>query len=369
MNMQECFRKGNYTYLRCYEIYFSSSYIIYFNSEKNEVSRFGNTVYIGIKHSKYYYINILFSPLTLLILYKKIRPKFCVTPDNVFSFWSALFFRWYETFFYFPICHVSDVIKSKTCHYLKNKYIENLFIKCSLFFSNRIVVVPSLINHDIFWHKSFLTKNKLIKVPLMVEEFPTLEFLQEASKTFQKPKMFENSNKTKFVTTSRLYWEKRVDEGIKTIKILKEKGLDVELYIFGDGEEKESLQKLTRELDIVENIKFMGFVSNQELVPYLKHCDAYFSIHTGTALREAIICECPILSYKNSMVECYFSQTGNLGFMCEENTPEELARGIVNYFNSPEMHFEIKKNVKAVAQNWNLDNLKKSLHQTFDPYL
>jgi glycosyltransferase involved in cell wall biosynthesis len=369
LNFEMCFRKGNISYLRCYEYYFDRNYIIYFNSEKDEVKRIERTIYIGVGGSKYIYVNILKSPLVLLKLYKRILPNVCITTDWLYSFWSALFLRRKQKFFFFPICFVGQLLERSTPNDMRYKFLENLSIRLSLRFSQCICVVPSQIKYDPFWETNTLTKNKLIHLSQTVEEYPTIEFLQKVSLPCPIPIAYQDRISLKLVTTSRLYAEKLLDEAIQAIQMIVAQGIKVDFYIFGEGAERQSLEALTISLGIKDSVHFMGAAPNEELVPFLQYADIYLSTLTGTAMREAILADLPVVTYKNIMTQMYFDEYGSIGYITPTNTPEALAEGIIWYIKNKDKHSDIKENVRKLKQRWSPDRLKEALSATFDPYL
>ncbi len=95
-------------------------------------------------------------------------------------------------------------------------------------------------------------------------------------------------------TISELHKNKGLDIAIKGISGLLRDRKDVGFYIIGDGEEKESLQKLVKELGAEEQIKFLGFISDAR-----KYQKA-FDIFTLTSRTEA---------FPYTLIEAGFSRT------------------------------------------------------------
>lgn len=364
LNFKECKKKGNISYLRCFEIFFDRIYIIYFNSEINEINRIGKTIYIGIGGFKYIYLNIFFSPFLLWRLHKKINPDFCITTDVVFNFWSTLLLRFKSKYIFFPVCFVGEILQQNKPYYFSCKFLERIFIKLSLWAPMKICVIPPQFLHDKFWEQSKLTRNKLLKVSRSVEEYPTYEFMERSRLKHHIPKEYSERNSVKLVTISRLHTEKIVDQAIEAAILLSKKNIIFDFYIIGDGAEKNTLIEIVHKNNLTANIHFLGTIANEALVPYLQHADIYLSTLTGTALREAILCECPVISYKNPMTQQYFDMA-NIGFITSENTPEALANGVEWYINNPLEHARIKQNLEILKEHWSLESLKQSLEETF----
>lgn len=78
-------------------------------------------------------------------------------------------------------------------------------------------------------------------------------------------------------TASRLVSLKQIDLGIKIVNQIRKNGLDVEFIIAGSGPENESLQQLVRELNLSENIKFNGHITNMPEFYQTIDCFVLFS--------------------------------------------------------------------------------------------
>ncbi|MDD2476669.1 MAG: glycosyltransferase family 4 protein [Dysgonamonadaceae bacterium] len=74
--------------------------------------------------------------------------------------------------------------------------------------------------------------------------------------------------------------------------------LDVKYWIAGDGPEYEALRKQAKELDIEENVKFLGIIQNHELYKYYSASDSFIlpSSSEGQAMviLEALACGLPV---------------------------------------------------------------------------
>lgn len=79
---------------------------------------------------------------------------------------------------------------------------------------------------------------------------------------------FEKSDiaKTKeLVFVGRLVSDKGADILLKAVNHLKQTGFEIKVSIIGDGPEKENLFNLANELNIINQINFLGILKNQEL--------------------------------------------------------------------------------------------------------
>lgn len=97
-------------------------------------------------------------------------------------------------------------------------------------------------------------------------------------------------NKQKFTIccTGRLAPQKRFDRAIKAAKIVKDKGLDFELWLLGEGYLEVELKKLVSSLDLTDYIKFLGYIKNP--YPIMKVSDL-FLLTSDTEGYPLVVCE------------------------------------------------------------------------------
>ena len=94
------------------------------------------------------------------------------------------------------------------------------------------------------------------------------EILKLSDKTIEKRKLT-------ICMTGRLNQQKRYDKALEVMKILKDDGEDVELWVLGIGELEAELKEQANSLGIAEMCRFWGFV--RPPYPYMKSADIYLS--------------------------------------------------------------------------------------------
>jgi glycosyltransferase involved in cell wall biosynthesis len=97
----------------------------------------------------------------------------------------------------------------------------------------------------------------------------------------------------------RLVFYKNVEILIEAFRLLSKESNPAQLVIVGDGPMKEYLISLTKEFGISNNVIFLGSVSNDEKVEYLRKCSALALPSTfegfGLVILEAFIMRKPVL--------------------------------------------------------------------------
>ena len=94
--------------------------------------------------------------------------------------------------------------------------------------------------------------------------------------------------------------EKGVDLLLHAMIKIKESIPKIHLYIAGTGPQKSVLNKLANDLDINDDITFLGFISNDDKYSYIKSTDICVFPSTyepfGIVLLEAMICGKPVVA-------------------------------------------------------------------------
>jgi colanic acid/amylovoran biosynthesis glycosyltransferase len=83
------------------------------------------------------------------------------------------------------------------------------------------------------------------------------------------------SPRLKILTVARLNWKKGLSYSLHAMKILKDKGIDFQYTIIGDGTEKKSLVFEAYQLGISENVVFAGVVASDKITAYYRENGIY----------------------------------------------------------------------------------------------
>lgn len=126
-----------------------------------------------------------------------------------------------------------------------------------------------------------------------------------------------------------------IDYLIRAFKIVKENNPDLplKLMLLGDGEDKAKLMKLCTDLQISDDVVFMGNIANDLVPNYLNMMDVYVALSTldsesfGVAIVEASACEKPVVvSNVGGLPEVVANN--KTGFVVESKNPQEAANAI-----------------------------------------
>jgi N-acetyl-alpha-D-glucosaminyl L-malate synthase BshA len=131
------------------------------------------------------------------------------------------------------------------------------------------------------------------------------------------------------VHTSNFRAVKRVDDVLKIFKKIKD-AMPAKLLLVGDGPERPHIENLSRELNIWEDIRFLGKLSEVEEV--LSVADLFIMPSEkesfGLAALEAMACELPVISTNAGGIP-ELNVNGETGFISEIGDIEDMARNAV----------------------------------------
>lgn len=139
----------------------------------------------------------------------------------------------------------------------------------------------------------------------------------------------KKSDTFRFISLGRLEEQKGYDRLIPIIANLRSEGLNVELWIFGQGSHYGKLHKMINAFALEDYVMLWGFKSNP--YAYFKYCDVFVcsSRNEGysTAVTEALILGLPVVSTLCSGTTELLGENSEYGIVTENNT-EALYQGM-----------------------------------------
>jgi glycosyltransferase involved in cell wall biosynthesis len=150
----------------------------------------------------------------------------------------------------------------------------------------------------------------------------------------------------KLVTVSRLAPNKRIDHAIRVVESLETKGIKVEMTIIGRGESQADLEKLVKESNLTNQVKFAGMINESEKNRMLR--DAHFLVHTsvregwGLNVIEANAMGTPAIVYPvQGLVDSTLD--GKTGIVTSAEQPEEMATRLRSLLSTPQEYERLRR--------------------------
>lgn len=170
-----------------------------------------------------------------------------------------------------------------------------------------------------------------------------------------------NHKKIRFVSFGRLAKIKRFNLMIEIFSIIHRKHPNSELYIYGDGREKEELLALIGKLNLESAVILKG--STTEVYENLVEADIYLmtSKQEGfpNALCEAMAVGIPSVSFKchNGLSEIVDNEEN--GFLIEDGHVEKFCSAIDLLISNKELYLKISENSKKIVEKYSIDKVLK----------
>ncbi len=156
--------------------------------------------------------------------------------------------------------------------------------------SDGVTAVSNDLKEDTYKHFSI---DRAIEV---IPNFIDFERFSKANKDHFKKAIAPNNEKV-LIHTSNFRKVKRVDDTIRVFKKVLEK-TPAKLLLVGDGPERQMVEKLAREMEVAQDVRFLG--KQDAIEELLAVADVFLmpsaSESFGLAALEAMACEVPVIS-------------------------------------------------------------------------
>ncbi len=144
---------------------------------------------------------------------------------------------------------------------------------------------------------------------------------------------------------------------INAIPLILKEFPGVKFIIAGKGSEEEKLREIAKNLGILENIRFVGWISNEVLPQYLRTVDVYVSTSLSDAgisscTAEAMACGLPVVITNTGENEKWVKD-GESGFVIPIKNPEVLAEKIIYLIKNKNERFRFGENGRKIIEERN----------------
>ncbi|MCK4597405.1 glycosyltransferase, partial [bacterium] len=162
-----------------------------------------------------------------------------------------------------------------------------------------------------------------------------------------------------------------IDYLIKAFAKLFRANRKAKLLIVGDGSEESTLKKLCKSLDVDRNVRFIGFVENEQVPDYLSQMDIFvvpsiMSSETfGVAAVEAAACKLPVIASNiGGLPEVVID--GETGFLVPSKDPNAIAEKMVLLMQEIELRKRMGEAARRfVEQNYVWEENAKEMERLY----
>ncbi|MFI5221463.1 MAG: N-acetyl-alpha-D-glucosaminyl L-malate synthase BshA [Bacteroidia bacterium] len=169
--------------------------------------------------------------------------------------------------------------------------------------------------------------------------------------------------------TSNFRKVKRVEDVVKVFAKIREK-IPAKLLLVGDGPERQNIEMLCREMNLLDHISFLG---KQDPVEEILSISDLFLMPSesesfGLAALEAMACEVPVVSSNAGGIP-ELNIEGETGFMCDVGDVQGMADKAVYILSDDQRLKTFKTNAKKRAGDFNIDKIIPQYENYYDEVL
>ncbi|HQF89398.1 MAG TPA: glycosyltransferase [Methanofastidiosum sp.] len=170
-----------------------------------------------------------------------------------------------------------------------------------------------------------------------------------------------NEKKFDIISLGRLSQEKRLDIFLKIISKLNQSGLVLRVGIVGEGEEKENLVSLSKELGLEKNVEFIGFKKNVE--KYYQNSKIFIltSEREGLPLTivEAMSCGIPVISSNVGDIEDIIDDGKNSFLIDQFDDVDSYVDRIVKLITDEKLYNKFSHEALKIRDRYSVSNAQK----------
>lgn len=172
------------------------------------------------------------------------------------------------------------------------------------------------------------------------------------------------------ITVGRLVPRKAVDQLLHIVQ--KTNNDKLKLLIIGGGPEAETIESLAKELQLTDQVRLMGHVSDEEKTGLLQLSDLYVSTsqHEGFGLvfLEGMAAGLPVVCYDHGG-QTDFVKDGVNGFLVKLNDQTKFQACIENLSTDKDLHAKFSANNLSSIENYFIDTCAKEYEALFLKYI
>lgn len=168
----------------------------------------------------------------------------------------------------------------------------------------------------------------------------------------KSPKISHRVKKNHIAIIARLHPQKNLTDAIKAFAIFLKTYPKYKLDIYGDGEDRDKLEKLSSELSISESIIFHGQISLVDKAYQSSEFSLVTSTFEGFSLStlESISNGTPVVTYEINYGPTDIIDDAS-GYIAETRTPEALAEKMLEAVKNPKKREQVKKRANIFSEH------------------
>ena len=187
----------------------------------------------------------------------------------------------------------------------------------------------------------------------VIPNFIDLQRFQKRPHEHFKKSLCPNGEKL-LMHTSNFRKVKRIEDIVRVFALVRKK-IPAKLVLIGDGPERSGIEVLCRELEVQNDVRFLGKMDGIEEA--LSLADLFLLTSEkesfGLAALEAMACEVPIISSNAGGIP-EVNIHGVTGYVSEVGDVEDMAANAIKILSDPILHDKMKANALKRAQEFDI---------------
>lgn len=220
----------------------------------------------------------------------------------------------------------------------------------SLNMSDAITSVSDSLKQDTYKH--FKVNRDIAVIPNFID---FERFSKKPREHFRKA--ISSQGEKLLVHTSNFRKVKRVDDVVRTFNLVIKK-ISAKLILVGDGPERQNIELLCRELQICDDVIFLGKQDPVEEI--LSVCDLFLmpseTESFGLAALEAMACEVPVISSNAGGIP-ELNINNVTGFLCAVGDVNDMAEKAIYILEDEKRLLQFKQAAKKRALEFHINNI------------
>jgi glycosyltransferase involved in cell wall biosynthesis len=154
-----------------------------------------------------------------------------------------------------------------------------------------------------------------------------------------------------FACVGRLSQDKGIHHAVQALALLNSGSPSARLVIVGDGEERDALERLTRQLGVDRRVTFAGAQPHEEVALHLAAADAFlFPTERDEAaplvLLQAMACACPVVASEIGGITEVIGKPGEYGMLIPPGDVTALVRAMRTLLQSARLRVQIGESAR-----------------------
>ena len=187
------------------------------------------------------------------------------------------------------------------------------------------------------------------------------------SRNFLRPQKPVSPGRINILTIADLIKLKNIDKVLKALKELVS-SFDIHYTIIGQGPEKETLRKMTEDLDLVNTVDFVSHVAHDQIADEMYKHDifimpSYFETF-GRVYFEVMAMGVPIICARNSGIYGIYRE-GEEGLSVDHKDVDSIVNVLEFLILNPEKRAQIGLNGKKLVERYTWENVAIDLQAKY----